>query len=442
MDKSNAVNPPGKCDIAIIGGGPSGSSAANKLASLGYHVVLLDKARHPRPNVGESVIPHFWRYADALNVSKLIEEEGFVAKSGGLALWGNELRRLRFRDFGHARPALHVERDIFDDILLRAAERAGAQVFEEVWVTSVAGLEDPLVTVNYTNANGETCCLKSRYLIDASGQAAVVARQMQLRVFDEDLRFSAFWGYYQKSRYLTYDGDVHDDVDKYAHRPATLVSSIGDWGWAWNILMRKTASVGVILPTSRLAELRGKTQKEREQRFQAFLADVPLMGSLLDQDDFIPGSLTTMRDYAYKPNILAIGSCYLTGDAAAFVDPINSLGVVFGMYSGMIAAHAIARSLENSKEAEINRDLYTSQYGNRIALFRLLALPEGAGDLSSEELAQAKAAINASSDAELQLIVLQASVNVREGRLSKVLDDLGVDKRPDIESIDWQALAI
>ena len=56
---------PAKADVVVIGGGPAGSIASNMLAQKGYDVVLLDKVRHPRNTVGESVLPHIWKYIEA-----------------------------------------------------------------------------------------------------------------------------------------------------------------------------------------------------------------------------------------------------------------------------------------------------------------------------------------------------------------------------------------
>ena len=47
-------------DVIVIGGGPAGSTASTLLAKKGYKVALLEKETHPRPMVGESLLPHFW----------------------------------------------------------------------------------------------------------------------------------------------------------------------------------------------------------------------------------------------------------------------------------------------------------------------------------------------------------------------------------------------
>src|SRR3990172_2482030 len=105
---------PRSADVAVIGGGPAGSIAASQLALAGYAVVLLEKAKHPRPTVGESLIPQFWKFTDQIGASASIESDGFIAKGGGLSLWRGQLRQLKFSDFGYSRPGLHVERDRFD----------------------------------------------------------------------------------------------------------------------------------------------------------------------------------------------------------------------------------------------------------------------------------------------------------------------------------------
>ena len=73
------------CDILIIGGGPGGSTAAILLAEMGYRVVVVEKAHHPRFHIGESLLPANLPLLERLGVAEKV-------RAIGMEKWGAEFR--------------------------------------------------------------------------------------------------------------------------------------------------------------------------------------------------------------------------------------------------------------------------------------------------------------------------------------------------------------
>ena len=70
-------------DVAIIGGGPAGSTAATLLARAGRRVIVYEQEKFPRFHIGESLLPISMKTFTRLGVHEKFERSGFLKKYGG-----------------------------------------------------------------------------------------------------------------------------------------------------------------------------------------------------------------------------------------------------------------------------------------------------------------------------------------------------------------------
>jgi flavin-dependent dehydrogenase len=436
------MNIPNSAEVVVIGGGPAGALASTVLAQKGHHVVMLEKQSHPRAHVGESIIPHFWRYADLMGVTDKLLAEGFNAKGGGLVSWNGEHRAHTFSDFGFSRPALHVERDRLDQILFEHATSEGVDSFENVTVTGAefavdeaTGQESASVMVKLET--GETQSIQCRYVIDATGQSALLGRQMGIRHIDEAFRYLSIWGYWKDAQFLDLDGRAHDFADLKEINAVTFVSSlddVGDGGWSWHIALREETSIGVVLPLSVVKAAREKNETW-EEFYERQVRNVPTLGNMLANATLRPGSVSSIRDYSHQSSELTGPGWFLVGDAAAFVDPIFSVGIVLALYGAAAAAWAIDRILAHPDQADSVRSMFTRQLTGRIEVARSLALPRygGAGE-EVTDLAKQMVAFERSDAKDLMFLV--ADLTTRSDNWLKIVDQ----EAPDLSDRNVKAI--
>ena len=407
---------PAKADVVVIGGGPAGSIASNMLAQKGYDVVLLDKVRHPRNTVGESVLPHMWKYIEAAGATDDIKRAGFIVKSGGTAMWKGVIRQLALKEFGFSGPSMHVERDEFDEILLRVAQRQGVQAFEEVVVREVS-VGAPERVVSYVDRpSGEEGRIACKFIVDASGQGAVIANQFGFREFDKDLKFMSVWGYYDDSSYIAQGGLICPWSKRREIAPTTLQLGSGDWGWCWHITQKEHTSVGLVLAPSQAAEF--KTSGDTlEERFDKACRALPVVSRLLESASLLPGSVRAIRDFAYRPTQLAADGWCLAGDAAAFVDPINSAGVITAGFTGSASAWLADACLSKPARSEQHTKVFSELVRRRLSLFRISALPVGHNSYP-EDNAFALRCAQFDSRLEQELLLAQTKLTDRSENLA------------------------
>ncbi len=321
----------GKLDAVVVGGGPSGSTVAVRLAQRGRRVLLLEKEHFPRFHIGESLLPCSMPLFDELGVMPALLEHGFLPKYAAefVTADGSVTRRYAFADgmIPGAPSAFEVDRAEFDQVLLQNAAQQGVDVREGMTVTRFE-LSREGVKLSARDEAGRSSDFEARVLVDATGQSSLVAGRLGLREMDPGLKNFAVFSHFTGATRHT--GEREGDI--------TVVLSPGGWWWVIPLADGRT-SVGQVGPGSMLAG-----RKPDESYFEERLAATPYLAERLAKASRV-APVRSVSDYSYVSKQLAGDGFVLVGDAGAFIDPVFSTGVYLGMVSAFRAAEAVDAAL-------------------------------------------------------------------------------------------------
>ena len=353
--------------IVVIGGGPGGSCASTLLARRGHPVVLLERERFPRPHVGESLLPASIPILSDLGVLDEIERAGFIRKRGATMVWGTDPNPWSwyFSETNVSNPhSYQVWRPEFDAILLHNAGRNGVDVREGFRVTGIEfdanGLAAGVRVVPTDGSQPETL-LPARYVIDASGQGGLLARQLGMRQWDDFFRNLAVYGYF-------HGGDQLPPPDE---GNIFIESQFG--GWLWNIPLRNGwSSVGAVVDSTTGQEAIRSIGARKFLTSQ--IAQAPHMAKLLRNAELL-GDPEVLRDWSYRCESLSGPGYILVGDAGCFIDPLFSSGVHLALTSATLGAAAVTSAIRDPSMAgpvgTVYQQLYYKEYGHFREMARL-----------------------------------------------------------------------
>lgn len=341
-------------DVAIIGGGPTGSTAATFLARRGHKVLVLEREKFPRFHIGESLLPHSMGAFERLGVVEKLDAK-FLPKYGAeiTTSCGTNSAKIFFKDGLRAQHerAYQVTRSEFDQLLLDHSAENGATVMEETSVEAVDfGSEDVTLTLQ---TGGAARTIRARYLLDCSGRGSVVGNYFRLKKSYANLKkFSVFAHY--------------ENVDRDSGITGSFIRLIrGRDRWFWMIPLTATRmSVGIVMDIVDFKALK----QAPEKALQEAIREQPQIWSRMTQSTRVT-EVYSASDYSYRNTSLFGDRWLLAGDAAGFIDPIFSTGVFLGIRSGEQAADALDAALQKPSarsgafkkyERSVNRvmDLY------------------------------------------------------------------------------------
>ena len=326
-------------DVIVIGGGPAGSTAATLLAHRGFSVLLLEREKFPRFQIGESLLPYNNDLFDRLGVTDQLKHGDFFPKYGASFVTGDGKISYTFR-FDRNLPeqyhrSFQVKRAEFDELLLRNAASAGVEVREETTVTSV-DLSDPLRAM-VEIASGERH--EARFVLDASGHGAVLGNRVGEKADIASLKKVAFFAHYR-------------GVPRPEGRDAgNTVIVVLQNAWFWMIpVNHELMSVGLVVDRDHVL----RCGLEPEELLNQTIAATPWIAERMRNAERTT-QIYARRDFSYRMKQIVGENYALVGDAAGFIDPIFSTGVFIAMKSADVAASAVESRLSNGSMRRLKK---------------------------------------------------------------------------------------
>ncbi|WP_437575745.1 NAD(P)/FAD-dependent oxidoreductase [Sorangium sp. So ce887] len=332
-------------DAIILGGGPGGSTLAASLARLGRRALVLERERFPRFHIGESLLPRSREIFERLGLDEKLDAL-FLRKYGARFLCSST-GRMRTYSFADAfEPkfefAYQVQRDAFDQLLLRHAAELGAEVRESWEAVEVLfdGSRAVGVRARPRARSGDAALadssdaveLRAPVIVDATGRDTLLASRMRRKAQVAELDKTALFAHYEG---VVREEGIHQ---------GNIQVVIFEHGWFWFIPFRgEVTSVGAVVSSSWL-----RSRRKGESLDELF--DRAVAESVWARE-FLANARRTrpvgaLADFSYRIDQLAGDGWLFVGDAGGFLDPLFSTGAHLAIKGADLAATAIHRALE------------------------------------------------------------------------------------------------
>lgn len=320
-------------DVLIVGAGPAGSVAAGLLRKRGIEVLVIEKETFPRFSIGESLLPQSMAYIEEAGMLQAVVEAGFQYKNGAAFSRAGRHTAFDFRDKFTAGwgTTYQVQRADFDHVLIREAEKQGAEVrFRHVVEAVDASGAQPVVTVR--DPDGNAYQVQPKFLLDASGFGRILPRLLKLESPSNFPVRSAIFthvedrvapGTFDRNKILISVHPEHADV------------------WYWTIpFSNGRCSQGVVAEKAFLDRYAG----DEMTKLKTLVNEEPGLAALLKGANW---DTPARQIVGYSANVSSLwGNGYaLLGNAGEFLDPVFSSGVTIAFKSASLAAACVVRQL-------------------------------------------------------------------------------------------------
>lgn len=321
----------GAYDVAIAGGGPAGAAAAIMLARAGSRVLLADAGGTRRPGaasfkIGEGLPPSARHLLRELGALDRVLADDHRASHGTLAFWGSDAPHANDFMFQLHGEGLQLDRRRFDAALLELAQTAGAEIVRDAKFSLATQVDDSHVHRLTLRSSKTEHIVESRWLIDASGRPATLARALGATRIEHDALIAFHM-------HLASDGDGDRDG-------RTWVEAVEN-GWWYSVLLPSRERLIAFLSDADLVDRR---QLLTQAGLWAALAHAPQLFAHCREHGYAPSSQPHGADACSSHLDRAADDekrWLAVGDAALAFDPLSSKGISNALYTGIRAAQAV-----------------------------------------------------------------------------------------------------
>lgn len=313
-------------DVAIIGSGPAGASAAFELSKSGISTVIIEKETLPRYKTCGGGFVFRGRKNMPFDISSVVEKEFHSIDT----YFSNKQSHLTTtRD----QPIITmVMRDAFDQLIVEKAKENGVTLLQNHKVESITFGENQILHTT----EGD---IQAKFIIAADGALSPIAKM-------------AGW---EESRLiipaLEYEVEVPAaDFERLSQNVRFDIDAI-PYGYAWCFPKKNHLSIGVAVMI--------KTNKKinLKEYYATYLKTLGITEIINEAAHGFVIPVAPRTDNFVRKNV------FLTGDAAGLADPLVAEGISNAILSGVQAAQAI---IESKLDPEKAAALYTSKLESTI----------------------------------------------------------------------------
>lgn len=301
-------------DVAIIGSGPAGASAAFKLAEKGISTVIIEKETLPRYKTCGGAFGLAGRKIMPFDITEVVEKECFH-----IDVFFDKIDK-KFTIQKDEPIITMVMRADFDNFIVKKAQELGVTLLEDHKLTDITFKDDIILHTS----KGE---IKTKFVIAADGALGKTAK---------------FAGW-EETRLLIpaleYEVEVNDEDFKRLSKTVRLDFDAIPMGYGWCFPKKNHLSIGV-------GALR-KVKVDFKKCYRDYLENTLKVTEIISEEMHgfqVPVSLR--KDGFVRKNV------FLVGDAAGFADPLSAEGITNAILSGNMAAESIIESKLNGELAE------------------------------------------------------------------------------------------